>query len=293
MISEAKIGTHGYVQLLKVFGTEATICDAARVSYGEGTKSVSDDTTLIRYLMRHRHTTPLEQVEFRFRIQMPMDTHRQMIRHRMASVNEYSTRYSEAIDLAAETKADEWRLQSQSNKQGSADMLVDWPPGTEDLNQQVNTVFGPAAVTPGEYLSARENALHDLSRAIYKERLLFGVAREQARKDLVLSTYTRYYWKMDLHNLLHFLGLRMDAHAQLEIREYANAIGDMVRAWGPNIWQAFIDYRLEARTLTRLDRIVLQAWIRSPGSDLALTAAAHISNKREQQECITKLSGLV
>lgn len=265
----------GFVCLVDCMGDESAIVQAARVSYGEGTKTPSDDTTLIRYLMRHRHTTPLEMVELKFLVYVPMDCWRQWIRHRTASVNEYSTRYSEAIDEMAVTPEDKWRLQSGTNKQGSSGTLDHWPEGSSsrlkysDSGQMgfevlldgkhfdedwedVLRVDGPRKlIQPGEFLSEREKQFQGEAIKLYNERLKLGVAREQARKDLPLSTFTKAYWKIDLHNLLHFLSLRMDSHAQAEIREYATAIGEgIVANLYPNVWQAFKDYRLDAMTLT-------------------------------------------
>jgi len=216
--------------------------------------------------------------ELKFMVRVPMDCWRQWIRHRMASVNEYSTRYSEAIDSTQKTPPDRWRAQATSNKQGSAGFVSDWPDGYEphaggvdaggdpDVGAPPETyrMFVPSNTeqplggtrppTPGEFLSARENELQCLSNAIYKERLEFGVAREQARKDLPLSTYTEAFWKIDLHNLLHFLGLRMDSHAQQEIRAYATIIGEqIVKPLFPLVWEAFVDFRMESMSLSRLE----------------------------------------
>ena len=174
----------GFVTLVDVMGDDAAVVQAARVSYGAGTKSVSDDRGLIRYLMRHAHSTPFEMAELKFLFRMPMDAWRQQIRHRTASVNEYSTRYSVAIDAAQTTAPDAWRSQAASNRQGSGGFL-------------------PADL--GESLTDAEADLQTQARAVYEARLQAGVAREQARKDLPLSTYTEAYWKVDLHNLLHFL----------------------------------------------------------------------------------------
>jgi thymidylate synthase (FAD) len=220
----------GFVRLIDYMGSDASIVQAARVSYGKGTKSVSDDRSLIRYLMRHRHTSPFEMCEVKLHVRVPMDLWRQWIRHRTANVNEYSTRYSVAIDNAKTTRPGQWRLQSEFNRQGSE--------GVVDLEV-------------GERLTRREAEAQNLLKEIYKERIDLGVAREQARKDLPLSTYTEAYWKIDLHNLLHFLTLRMDDKAQLEIREYAKCIGDrIIRTWVPLTWEAFLDYRLEALSLS-------------------------------------------
>ena len=223
----------GFVQLVDYMGNDKKVVDAARVSYGKGTKTKHEDEGLIRYLMRHRHTTPFEQCSISLRIKVPMDCWRQWIRHRTASVNEYSTRYSEAIEDKQTTKPEEWRTQGIINKQGSDDTLPH---------------------LTGVALSFQEHYIQDLSQNIYKQRLEKGVAREQARKDLPLSTYTLAVWTINLHNLLHFLSLRMDSHAQLEIREYATTIGyGIVSKLFPLTWGAFEDYRLNALTLTARD----------------------------------------
>jgi len=228
----------GFVCLVDVMGDDSSVVQAARVSYGEGTKKVSDDRTLIRYLLRHRHTTPFEMAEIKILVRVPMDCWRQWIRHRMASVNEYSTRYSVAIDSAQSTPADAWRSQAEQNRQGSGQSL---------------------ATEIGATLSADEQRLHEETRRIYDARLAAGVAREQARKDLPLATYTEAYWKIDLHNLLHFLALRMDAHAQEEIRLYATMIGqEIVSPLFPVVWEAFEDYRLGGGTLSRLEQGVIR-----------------------------------
>lgn len=229
----------GFVRVVDYMGSDASIVQAARVSYGRGTKRLQDDRHLIRYLMRHHHTTPFEMCEIKLHVRVPMDCWRQWIRHRTANVNEYSTRYSEAIDAVSRTMPSDWRIQSQSGRQGSA---------------------GRLDRIAGESLSAQEARLLELSREVYQERIKCGVAREQARKDLPLSTYTEAYWKIDLHNLLHFLALRMDDHAQLEIRQYANCIGEnIVRRWCPTVWEAFLDYRFNALTLSKLEVEIFKA----------------------------------
>lgn len=228
----------GFVRVVDYMGCDASIVQAARVSYGAGTKSVSDDRALIRYLLRHAHTSPFEMCSIKLHVKVPMDTWRQWIRHRTASVNEYSTRYSEAIDATQKTDPKAWRKQATANKQGSAGFVTEYPASGE--------MFAETLMPPGEFLSAREEELQILARAVYEERLKFGVAREQARKDLPLSTYTEAYWSIDLHNLLHFLALRMDSHAQEEIRRYAETIATICQAWVPETWQAFRDYRLDA-----------------------------------------------
>ena len=231
----------GFVRLIDYMGSDESIVQAARISYGKGTKSVSEDQGLINYLMRNRHTSPFEMCEFKFHVRVPMDTWRQWIRHRTASVNEYSTRYSEAIDSMQRTKPDEWRKQATDNKQGSAGFI-----GTDNLD------------TPnGQELTMIERIIQDEATRVYKERIASGVAREQARKDLPLSTYTEAYWKIDLHNLLHFLKLRMDKHAQFEIRQYANVIAKIVQAVCPLTWNAFEEYVLNSVQLSQSEILAL------------------------------------
>lgn len=222
-----KVLDDGFIRVVDYLGSDQSIVQAARVSYGKGTKKVSQDRGLIRYLLRHRHTTPFEMCEIKFHIRIPMDAWRQWIRHRTANVNEYSTRYSLAIDSMQTTQPDEWRVQSSDNKQGSS---------------------GYFDIEAGNEMSNEEKFLHDKAREIYSKRVKMGMAREQARKDLPLSTYTEAYWKIDLHNLLHFLALRMEKNAQLEIREYANMIGqEIVKRWVPIAWEAFEEYRLNSQ----------------------------------------------
>lgn len=272
----------GFVRVVDYMGDDGSVVQAARVSYGAGTKRVHEDRGLIRYLLRHAHTTPFEMCEIKLHVRVPMDAWRQWIRHRMANVNEYSTRYSVAIDRAQRTPPGKWRLQSGDNRQGSAGFL-------------------PAEQGAG--LSASEATLQDLARRTYDERLAAGVAREQARKELPLSTYTEAYWKADLHNLLHFLQLRMDDHAQEEIRVYASVIGEQIVAkWVPLVWEAFSDYRRQALRLSRIEVDVLSAL--AGGSPARATAAARshgllkagsdgklVSNRerRELEEKLTRL----
>jgi thymidylate synthase (FAD) len=272
----------GFVCLVDCMGDDDAIVQAARVSYGAGTKHVSDDRSLIRYLLRHRHTTPFEMAEIKFLVRVPMDCWRQWIRHRTANVNEYSTRYSVAIDSLQATEPGEWRSQSESNRQGSGEFL-------------------PADL--GEQLTASEQEFQAAATKLYNDRLAAGVAREQARKDLPLCTYTEAYWKIDLHNLLHFLALRMDSHAQYEIRAYATTIGEQIlKPLFPIAWEAFLDYRVNAAFLTRLDCEVIArltaaaaaAGTAPPFSDAAFLAAqdpswASLKRSRERDECREKL----
>jgi thymidylate synthase (FAD) len=274
----------GFVCLVDIMGDDQSVVQAARVSYGEGTRKVSDDRGLIRYLLRHRHTTPFEMAEIKLLVRVPMDCWRQWIRHRTANVNEYSTRYSLAIDAMQTTTSEDWRTQAAQNRQGSGGFL--------DAQQ-------------GAALSASEAEFQERARALYEERIALGVAREQARKDLPLSTYTEAYWKVDLHNLLHFLALRMDNHAQWEIREYATTIGQqIVRHLFPIVWEAFVDYRLEGVYLTRLERDVIARLAqqladagRAPATEEDFLAAqdpswSSLERCRERDECREKLRDL-
>ena len=270
----------GFVSLVDCMGDDGSVVQAARVSYGEGTRKVSDDRQLIRYLLRHAHTTPFEMVELKFLVRVPMDCWRQWTRHRTASINEYSTRYSLAIDSMQTTEPAEWRTQAAMNRQGSG----------EPLSEEFGAVMTKA-----------EEELQTFARRIYQERLDAGIAREQARKDLPLSTYTEAYWKIDLHNLLHFIALRMDPHAQEEIRRYALAIGEQIIApLFPLVWEAFLDYRVLALRLTRLEIGVVQR-LSSLGGIPADHASFMIAQDptwesmtrcRERDECRDKLISL-
>ena len=230
-----KVDRQGWIMLTNYMGSDSEIASCARTSYGKDRKESNPerDRKLIRYMMRHGHTSPFEQAELQFLVYVPMDTWRQWIRHRTASVNEYSTRYSVAIDEMHE--AEVWRKQSKSNNQGSE---------------------GEIEPALAQTLSKAEQAFHEAARNLYKARIEAGVAREQARKDLPLSTYTKAYWKIDLHNLLHFLKLRLDSHAQLEIRQYAEKIAEVVKELFPITWQAFEDYELHSIKINETDQKV-------------------------------------
>ncbi|MFN0157616.1 MAG: FAD-dependent thymidylate synthase [Bacteroidota bacterium] len=271
----------GYVCPVDYMGSDESIVKAARISYGKETKRVHEDRGLIRYLMRHHHTTPFEMCELKLQVKVPMDCWRQWIRHRTANVNEYSTRYSVAIDNAQRTDASDWRSQTSRNKQGSDGFL--------DL-------------TNGALLSRDELKLQEHARKVYSKRLKMGVAREQARKDLPLSTYTEAVWKIDLHNLFHFLWLRMAPLAQYEIRCYANVIGnEIVSKWCPIAWEAFLDYRLNSLTLSRIEADVIRA-MQSEGKESAIASASkhglippageEMKRNRERDELEDKLTFL-
>jgi len=234
-----KVLDDGFVRVVDYMGSDSSIVQAARVSYGGGTKKVSEDKSLIRYLVRNYHTSPLEMCSIKLHIRAPMDCWRQWVRHRTAKINEVSTRYSVVDESWQITGPSEWRLQAKDNKQGS-DGYLD--------------------TDTGEDISLAEAVHNQKTHDIYKKMLELGIAREQARKILPLSTYTEAYWKIDLHNLLHFLRLRMDPHAQQEIRDYATTIGEKIVAhWVPMTWDAFKDYRLDSISLSRLEAQIIAA----------------------------------
>jgi thymidylate synthase (FAD) len=241
---EVKVHDHGLVALVDVMPRLApagktadfAIVQAARVSYGEGTKQVNEDRGLIRYLARHRHTTPFEMVEFKFHHVMPIFVARQWIRHRTANVNEYSARYSVVRDRFYHPSADNVRRQSASNRQG----------GDEPMDP----------VTAREFLDYLDGIERGYEK--YEQFLQKGVAREIARIALPASVYTEWYWKIDLHNLFHFLSLRMDEHAQQEIRDYATAMFELIRPIVPIAAEAFLDYNLGAVHLSRLEAEALR-----------------------------------
>ena len=227
----------GFVRLIDVMGDDAAIVQAARVSYGSGTKKVLEDRGLIRYLLRHAHTTPFEMVEFKFHVKLPIFVARQWIRHRTANVNEYSGRYSEMKDEFYTPHPNDIRPQSVANKQGRSDETL-----PEGMAEQAANAFKSG---------------QDEAYAQYQEFLEQGIAREIARINLPVSNYTEWYWKIDLHNLFHFLRLRIDAHAQYEIRVFAEAIAELVQPFVPYAWEAFEDYVLNAHRLTAPDLKVM------------------------------------
>ena len=258
-------------QLVTFRGGESIIArpyEPTEFELTEYMKREDEDRNLLRRLMRDEHTSPFEMVEFIFMVQVPMDCWRQWIRHRTANVNEYSTRYMEALDFFQVTDPKEWRLQATDNKQGSSGFLEEWPDKwkTEEADmyytpQHPISTTNPNCSTPGIYLSSMEEDYHRQAKLVYRERLEAGVAREQARKDLPLSTYTRAYWKCDLHNIFNFLRLRMHNHAQLEIRQFANKMYDIVKHVCPVATQAFTDYTLEAKKFSKMELEVLHRLI--------------------------------
>ncbi|QXM25541.1 FAD-dependent thymidylate synthase [Elioraea tepida] len=232
---------HGFLRVVDYMGDDAAIVQAARVSYGRGTKRVQDDAGLIRYLMRHRHSTPFEMAEIKWHVKLPIFVARQWIRHRTANVNEISARYS-VLDREFYIPAREaLAAQSADNRQGRGALL-----DGEEAEEVLRLLREDAARCHDHYLWML-NEGEDGARADPSRR---GLARELARMNLTLNTYTQWYWKTDLHNLLHFLSLRADPHAQYEIRAYAEVMLEVVKAWVPITAQAFLDYRLGAVTFS-------------------------------------------
>jgi thymidylate synthase (FAD) len=256
---EIKVHDHGLVALTDVMPRLApvgktadfAIVQAARVSYGEGTRQVNEDRGLIRYLARHRHSTPFEMVEFKFHHVMPIFIARQWVRHRTANINEYSARYSVVRDRFYHPSVDNIRKQSTTNRQG----------GEEPID----------ALTAQQFLDHLDKVEADYKT--YEQLMEKGVTRELARIALPVSVYTEWYWKCDLHNIFHFLSLRMDPHAQQEIRDYANAMYELIKPIVPIAAEAFVDYQLGGMHLTRLEIEAMQT-----GKPLAS------ENKRENAE---------
>jgi thymidylate synthase (FAD) len=262
--------SHGYVVLVDYMGGDAAIVQAARVSYGAGTKTVRDDRGLIRYLMRHRHTTPFEMVELKFLIRLPIYVARQMIRHRTANVNETSARYSIVPDQFDLPPLEDIREQSKRNRQGRGGAL---PPGVAEKFRS-----DLARVSADAYGS-------------YQAALAAGVARETARLVLPLAYYTEWYWKTDLHNLLHFLSLRLDPHAQEEIRRYAVEMNAIAQAVAPVATEAFEEYQLEGLSLSRREQRAVRALL-SGATPEAACATAGLPLAREDGKPMTTGEGV-
>jgi thymidylate synthase (FAD) len=260
----------GFVRLVDSMGGDDAIVQAARVSYGQGTSKVSQDRGLIRYLMRHRHTTPFEMVEFKFHCKMPIFVARQWVRHRTANINEYSLRYSEARDEFYMPDPEHIQFQSALNKQGRMGEVP------TELKQKVLDSF---------------KEISERSFAIYSELNEAGVARELARSILPVNLYTEWYWKNDLHNLLHFVGLRSDSHAQYEIRVFSDAMAESVKAVAPFAWEAYQDYVVNGMRFSRIEQSLLEKnlphrVIEDIGEDIAyqLTATLHAAKPREEPD---------
>ena len=227
----------GFVRLVDSMGGDNAIVQAARVSYGKGTTKKSQDRGLIRYLMRHRHSTPFEMVEFKFHAKMPIFVARQWVRHRTANINEYSLRYSEARDDFYFPDLDNIKFQSSINKQGRGKEV------SQKIKEKVIKYF---------------KEISKKSFEMYDELNNDGVARELARAILPVNIYTEWYWKNDLHNLLHFIGLRSDSHAQYEIQVYSDAMSLSVKNVAPYAWEAYKDYRISGMYFSKLDQDIFK-----------------------------------
>lgn len=273
----------GFVRLVDVMGDDGSVVQAARVSYGKGTKNKRRDQGLINYLMKHQHNSPFEMVEFKFHCKMPIFVGRQWVRHRTANINEISGRYSVMEDTVWKPSKDDLRMQSKINRQGSVEEAVPEPENSEIL----------------EMLKADQDLLFEH----YNKALEKGVAREVARTNLPLSTYTEWYWKIDLHNLLHFLELRLEAHAQKEIRVYANALAKFVERQCPLTWNAFEEFRLNGTTFSGSEmniirNVINENWLEDKILELRLNQlkeqnASDALVQVELAELRSKLSGKI
>tara|TARA_B100001769_G_scaffold248164_1_gene219685 strand:- start:382 stop:1341 length:960 start_codon:yes stop_codon:yes gene_type:complete len=260
----------GFVRLVDSMGGDDAIVQSARVSYGKGTSKVSQDRGLIRYLMRHRHTTPFEMVEFKFHCKMPIFVARQWVRHRTANINEYSLRYSEARDEFYFPDPNNIEFQSSVNKQGRMGEV------DEQLKKKVQAYF---------------KEISDRSFEIYCELNEAGVARELARAILPVNLYTEWYWKNDLHNLLHFIGLRSDGHAQYEIRVFSDAMASFVKKVAPFAWEAYQDYVVKGMRFSKIEQSILERKLPERvlsdiQEDIAyqLTASLHANKPRSEKD---------
>ncbi len=232
---------HGFVRVIDYMGTDSAIVQAARVSYGRGTKKVNEDAGLINYLLRHRHTTPFEMCEIKFHIKLPIFIARQWIRHRTANVNEYSGRYSIMDREFYIPEPQHLAAQSRLNHQGRGESLEG-----EEAQRVLQLLRQDATQVYSHY----EEMLNEDATGKKLDENRDGLARELARMNLSLNYYTQWYWKIDLHNLLHFLSLRADSHAQYEIRVYAEAMLEILKAWLPITYAAFMDYRIGGASLS-------------------------------------------
>ena len=267
---------HGFVRVLDYMGDDGAVVQAARVSYGKGTRRVSEDQGLINYLMRHRHSTPFEMCEIKYHVKLPIFVARQWIRHRTANVNEYSARYSILDREFYVPEPEHLAAQATNNRQGRGDVL------TGDDNARVLNLLREDAQRNYAHYQEMLN-LDDNGDVLDDSRT--GLARELARMNLSLNYYSQWYWKIDLHNLLHFLSLRADAHAQFEIRQYADVMMDTVEKWVPQTFAAFQDYRmggthLSAKGLDVVKRMLDGEDVTQPDSGLS---------KREWVELMAQL----
>ena len=262
---------HGFVRVVDYMGDDTSIVQSARVSYGKGTKKVSTDSGLIKYLMRHRHSTPFEMCEIKYHIKLPIFIARQWIRHRTANVNEYSARYSIMDKEFYLPERENLAAQSTNNRQGRGELIN----GKQADN--ILKILKEDAERNYNHYEEMLNEKYDGSIIDDKKQ---GLARELARMNLTLNSYTQWYWKTDLLNLLNFLALRADSHAQFEIREYADVMLNTVKKWVPTTYDAFIDYRVGGMELSAKGKIVIQKMIKGEKCDIESSGLS----KREWNE---------
>jgi len=262
---------HGFIRVVDYMGDDTSIVQAARVSYGKGTKKVSTDAGLIKYLMRHWHSTPFEMCEIKYHVKLPIFIARQWIRHRTANVNEYSARYS-ILDKEFYLPASEHlAAQSKNNRQGRGDVLEG-----ENAKQVLDLLKSDAEKTYSNY----ETMLNEKYDGTVIDESKTGLARELARMNLTLNTYTQWYWKTDLLNLMNFLRLRADDHAQYEIRTYADAMLETVKKWVPITYDAFMDYRVGGTEVSAKGKSIIQKLIK--GEEVNIESSG--LSKREWNE---------
>ncbi len=267
---------HGFVRVVDYMGDDSAIVQAARVSYGKGTKQVSQDRGLIQYLMRHKHTTPFEMCEIKLHIKLPIFVARQWIRHRTASVNEYSARYSIMANEFYVPRPEDMALQSKTNKQGREEVL-----SQAQADKLIHLLTEDAASCHKHY----QDMINEDSQGNVINEDNPSLARELARMNLTLNFYTEWYWKINLHNLFHFLALRADHHAQYEIRVYAEAMLDIVKAWVPIAYEAFMEYRVNAVSFSGNGIKAIKSLLRGQ----KVTAETSGMSKREWSEFVACL----
>jgi thymidylate synthase (FAD) len=267
---------HGFIRVIDYMGTDASIVQAARVSYGRGTKKTREDAGLINYLLRHRHTTPFEMCEIKLHIKLPIFIARQWIRHRTANVNEYSGRYS-ILDREFYVPAPEQlAAQSSSNRQGRGDVLQG-----EEAARVLDILKSDAQQCYDHY----QEMLNEDEVGNQRDENKQGLARELARMNLPVNFYTQWYWKIDLHNFMHFLALRVDDHAQYEIRVYAQAMLDVLKKWVPTTYDAFMDYRVGATEVSKKGMDAVRRMLRGEQVDAENSGMS----KREWAELMVAL----
>ena len=258
---------HGFVRLVDYMGDDQAVVLAARVSYGTGTKRVREDRGLIRYLLRHRHTTPFEMCEIKVHMKLPIFVARQLVRSRTANLNESSGRYSVIDKEYYLPSPDVLGVQSKSNRQGRGEPVS--PERAQEILEALRTDAERAYALYEELLGGTEAAARTGEQQEAAGEAPQGIARELARINLPVSFYTQWYWKIDLHNLLRFISLRADAHAQHEIQVYAQALAELTRRWVPDVYEAFVDYQMEGANLSRMEVAALRALLAGGTPDLA------------------------